>query len=45
MRRLQLVVKHDPKQELRPIEREFIKYIFSTQGQEDVVKAGFPGDP
>jgi phosphate transport system substrate-binding protein len=45
VRRLQLVVKHDPKQKLRPIEREFIKYVFSTQGQEDVVKAGFQAIP
>ena len=45
VRRLQLVVKHDPKQRLRPIEREFIKYVFSTQGQEDVVKAGFQAIP
>lgn len=45
VRRLQLVVKRDPAQELRPIEREFIKYIFSTQGQEDVVKAGFQAIP
>lgn len=45
VRRLQLVVKHDPKQKLRLIEREFIKYVFSTQGQEDVVKAGFQAIP
>ena len=45
VRRLQLVVKHDPQHELRPIEREFIKYVFSTQGQEDVVKAGFQAIP
>jgi phosphate transport system substrate-binding protein len=45
VRRLQLVVKHDPKQKLSPIEREFIKYVFSTQGQEDVVKAGFQAIP
>ena len=45
VRRLQLVVKHDPKQKLPLIEREFIKYVFSTQGQEDVVKAGFQAIP
>jgi phosphate transport system substrate-binding protein len=45
VRRLQVVVKHDPKKELRPIEREFIKYIFSMQGQEDVVKAGLQAIP
>ena len=45
VRRLQLVVKHAPQEELQPIEREFIKYVFSTQGQEDVVKAGFQAIP
>ncbi len=45
VRRLQLVVKHDPKKELPLIEKEFIKYVFSTQGQEDVVKAGFQAIP
>ena len=45
VRRLQLVVKHDPKRELPLIEREFIKYVFSKQGQEDVVKAGFQAIP
>jgi phosphate transport system substrate-binding protein len=45
VRRLQLVVKHDPKQELSPLEREFIKYVFSQMGQEDVIKAGFQAIP
>ena len=45
VRRLQLVVKHDPKQKLTTIQREFIKYVFSMQGQEDVVKAGFQAIP
>lgn len=45
VRRLQLVVKHDPSKKLPLIEREFIKYVFSTQGQEDVVKAGFQAIP
>ena len=45
VRRLQLVVKHDRKQDLPLIEREFIKYVFSKQGQEDVVKAGFQAIP
>jgi phosphate transport system substrate-binding protein len=45
VRRLQLVVKHGPKQTFSPIEREFIRYVFSTQGQEDVVKAGFQAIP
>lgn len=45
VRRLQLVVKHDPKQELKPVEREFIRYVFSRLGQEDVVKAGYQAIP
>lgn len=45
VRRLQLVVKHDPKKHLEPVEREFIKYIFSQMGQEDVIKAGFQAIP
>jgi phosphate transport system substrate-binding protein len=45
VRRLQLVVKHDPKQELDPLQREFIKYVFSQMGQEDVIKAGFQAIP
>jgi phosphate transport system substrate-binding protein len=45
VRRLQLVVKHDPMQELEPVEREFIKYVFSQLGQEDVIKAGFQAIP
>ena len=45
VRRLQLVVKHDPKKSLRPVEREFVKYVFSRLGQEDVIKAGFQAIP
>jgi phosphate transport system substrate-binding protein len=45
VRRLQLVVKHDPKKQLDPIQREFIKYVFSQLGQEDVIKAGFQAIP
>jgi phosphate transport system substrate-binding protein len=45
VRRLQFVVKHDPKQELSPVEREFIKYVFSQMGQEDVIKAGYQAIP
>jgi len=41
VRRLQLVVNRNPKQKLSTLEQEFIKYAFSRQGQEDVVKAGF----
>ena len=45
VRRLQFVVKHDPGSQLRPLEQEFIKYVFSRMGQEDVVKAGFQAIP
>lgn len=45
VRRLQLVVKHDPKGQLDPVQREFIKYVFSQMGQEDVIKAGFQAIP
>jgi len=45
VRRLQLVVNHDSKKQLRPVEREFIKYVFSRLGQEDVIKAGFQAIP
>jgi len=45
MRQLQFVVKHDPKTELPALQREFIKYVFSRLGQEDVVKAGYQPIP
>ena len=45
VRPLQLVVNHSPKKELRPVEQEFIKYVFSRLGQEDVIKAGFEVTP
>lgn len=45
VRRLQLVVKHDPESDLPPLQREFIKYVFSRMGQEDVVKAGYQAIP
>ena len=41
VRPMQLVVNLPPKAKLNPIEGEFIKYVFSRMGQEDVVKAGF----
>ncbi|MFW5828915.1 MAG: PstS family phosphate ABC transporter substrate-binding protein [Planctomycetota bacterium] len=34
-------VNHKPNTELDPLRREFIKYIFSQQGQEDVLKDGY----
>jgi len=45
VRRLQLVVKHDPAKELPAVQAEFIKYAFSRLGQEDVIKAGFQPIP
>ena len=45
VRRLQLVVKHDPAKQLPAVQREFIKYAFSRLGQEDVIKAGFQPIP
>ena len=45
VRRLQLVVNHAPDKKLRPLEQEFIKYVFSRLGQEDVIKAGFQPIP
>ena len=45
VRRLQLVVKHNPEIDLPALQQEFIKYVFSRLGQEDVVKAGFQAIP
>ncbi|MBX3436697.1 MAG: PstS family phosphate ABC transporter substrate-binding protein [Planctomycetaceae bacterium] len=45
MRPLQIVVNQAPGKELRPVEREFLKYIFSRMGQEDVIKGGFQPIP
>lgn len=45
VRRLQFVVKHDPSTDLPPLQQEFIRYVFSRLGQEDVVKAGFQAIP
>lgn len=41
VRPLQLVINQAPGKELGPIEQEFLRYVFSHMGQEDVVKAGF----
>jgi phosphate transport system substrate-binding protein len=38
---LWLYVNHKPGTELDPLRREFIRYVFSKQGQEDVVKDGY----
>lgn len=41
VRPLQFVIDQAPDKELPAAEREFLKYVFSLSGQEDVVKAGF----
>jgi phosphate transport system substrate-binding protein len=40
-RLLYVYVNYKPNSELDPLRREFIKYIFSKQGQEDVIKDGY----
>jgi phosphate transport system substrate-binding protein len=40
-RPLLLVINRDPTKELDPLRREFIKYVLSKQGQEDVVTDGY----
>ncbi len=40
-RPLQFVINQAPDKDLGPIEVEFLRYVFSDMGQEDVVKAGF----
>lgn len=41
VRPLQFVINQAPEKDLSPIEVEFLRYVFSDMGQEDVVKAGF----
>jgi phosphate transport system substrate-binding protein len=38
---LLLAVNYRPGSELDPLRREFIKYIYSQQGQTDVIKDGY----
>ena len=38
---LYIYVNKDPNQDLEPLRGEFIRYVYSKQGQEDVVRAGF----
>lgn len=38
---LYLYVNHKPGTELDPLRREFLKYVYSKQGQSDVVKDGY----
>jgi len=38
---LWLTLNYKPGTELNPLQREFIKYIYSSEGQKIVIKAGF----
>lgn len=38
---LNVVVNYKPGSQLDPLKREFVRYIYSLEGQEDVVKDGF----
>jgi phosphate transport system substrate-binding protein len=38
---LYVYVNHRPGSDMDPLRREFIKYMFSRQGQEDVVRDGY----
>ena len=38
---LYLYVNYKPNSKLDPLRREFIRYVFSQEGQTDVVNAGF----
>ena len=38
---LYLYVNYEPNSDLDPLRREFIRYMYSRQGQKDVVKAGY----
>jgi len=38
---LYIYLNKNPNQELDPLRKEFIKYVFSKQGQQIVVKDGF----
>jgi phosphate transport system substrate-binding protein len=40
-RYLYLTVNHKPNSELEPLRREFLKYVFSKEGQEVVIKQGY----
>src|SRR5713101_2171268 len=38
---LYIYVNYKPNRQLDPLRREFIKYVFSKQGQQDVIKDGY----
>lgn len=41
MRPLQLIINQAPGEDLSILQSEFLKYVFSRLGQEDVLRAGF----
>jgi phosphate transport system substrate-binding protein len=41
VRPLTMVANYDQKTALNDVQKEFIKYVFSQSGQEDVIKSGF----
>lgn len=45
VRPLQLVINQKPGSELPPASAEFIRYVLSRSGQEDVIKGGFQPIP
>ncbi len=45
MRPLQIVVNQKPGTELPAVQQEFLSYVFSRLGQEDVIKGGFQPIP
>jgi phosphate transport system substrate-binding protein len=38
---LYIYVNKNPNEALEPLRGEFIRYVYSRQGQEDVTRAGF----
>jgi len=38
---LYIYVNHNPNQKMEPLRAEFIRYVYSKQGQQDVIRAGF----
>lgn len=41
VRPLQIVINRPPQKQLSEIEREFLKFVFSQKGQQDVILGGF----
>jgi phosphate transport system substrate-binding protein len=38
---LYIYTNHNPNQKMEPLRAEFIRYVYSKQGQQDVIRAGF----